>query len=63
MNDKDLIEQYRRCKKWNDPEQWEALAVFYWQSGYKLNAKHCLEKADSARIKTTAVAPLQLSPV
>lgn len=45
----DFRAQFQRCVEWNDPEQWEVLAILYYQSGYNLNALHCFERADACR--------------
>ena len=49
MSDHELMEQFKRCEAWNDPEQWDLLAVAYYQRGYLLNALHCFQKADACR--------------
>lgn len=45
----DLKAQFEMCQKWNDPEQWDALAMLYYQRGYLLNALHCFKRADACR--------------
>lgn len=45
----DLQEQFRLCEQWNDPDQWDALGVLYYQRGYDLNALHCFKRADTVR--------------
>lgn len=45
----DLQAQFKRCEEWNDPEQWDALAMLYYQRGYLLNACHCFKRADACR--------------
>jgi hypothetical protein len=49
MSDQELIEQFQRCKKWNDPEQWEALAMAYYGRTLYDNAAYCFRQADEAR--------------
>ncbi len=45
----ELQAQFKKCEGWNDPEQWEALAMLYYSHGYLVNAKVCFERADKAR--------------
>ncbi len=49
MTNKELIEQFKRCEQWNDPVQWELLALAYYQRGYFLNAICCFQRADAYR--------------
>lgn len=49
MSNDELKAQFARCQEWQDPRQWELLAVAYYQRGYKLNAMHCFEQADKCR--------------
>ncbi len=49
MTNDELVEQFKRCEQWNDPEQWELLALAYYQRGYYLNAICCFERADACR--------------
>ena len=49
MTDRELIEQFKQCERWNDPEQWELLALAYYQRRYFLNAMCCFENADACR--------------
>jgi hypothetical protein len=50
MTDNELKEQFQQCQAWNDPEQWDALAMLYYQRGYFLNALHCFKRADACRV-------------
>ena len=45
----DLEAQGKLCEKWNDPEQWEFLAMAFYMRGYDLNALHCFKRADAVR--------------
>ena len=45
----DFQAQFKRCEEWNDPEQWDWLAILYYQRGYYLNAVHCFQRADACR--------------
>lgn len=56
MSNQELQEQYQRCKQWQDPEQWECLALAYYARGYALNALHCFRQADSCRTVTVVTA-------
>lgn len=51
----DLIEQFRLCEQWDDPEQWDALALLYYQRGYYLNALCCFQRADAVRASLVIV--------
>jgi hypothetical protein len=57
MSDQELIEQFQRCQVWQDPEQWEVLALLYFQRGYLLNARRCFELAESCRIVSVETEP------
>ena len=46
----DLVEQFQRCEQWNDPQQWEFLAMAYYMRGFMLNAYHCFQRADALRM-------------
>jgi hypothetical protein len=46
----DFQAQFRRCEQWNNPEQWDALGLLYYQRGYLLNALHCFERAEACRL-------------
>ena len=50
MTDTELQEQFVRCKTWNEPEQWDALAAMYQARGYVLNAEYCAEQAKACRV-------------
>lgn len=50
MSNQELIEQFKRCQSWQDPEQWKILAILYWSRGYELNARRCLDLADACRV-------------
>jgi hypothetical protein len=45
----ELIAQFKRCEQWQDADQWDALAMMYYQRGYLLNALHCFKRADALR--------------
>lgn len=49
MTNQQLSEQQKRCEQWNDPDQWDALAMMYYWEGYLLNARYCFKKADTIR--------------
>jgi hypothetical protein len=49
MSDQELKAQFFRCKQWQDPEQWDILAVQYCARGYFLNAAYCFGQADAYR--------------
>lgn len=49
MSDQELQEQFKRCVEWGDPEQWELLALEYYQRRYMLNASVCFQRADALR--------------
>lgn len=53
MSDEELIQQFQRCQIWQDLEQWELLALAYYQHGYLWNAFRCFELADSCRVPVT----------
>ena len=55
MSDQELIEQFRRCQVWQDPEQWQILAMLYWARGYRLNARCCFELAEACRVTAVTV--------
>jgi len=50
MTDQQLKESFDYCKWVNEPEQWELLALAYYQRGYVLNALHCFKRADACRV-------------
>lgn len=49
MNNQDLIEQFQRCEKWQDADQWDELGMLYFNRGYMLNAGVCFQRADACR--------------
>lgn len=49
LNTYNFQAQFKRCEEWNDADQWDALALLYYQRGYYLNALHCFERADALR--------------
>jgi hypothetical protein len=49
MTNKQLIAQHKRCIRWNDPDQWDALAIEYHRRGFFLNARECFRRADDLR--------------
>jgi hypothetical protein len=51
-----LQEQFKLCEAWNDPRQWDALAMLYCQRGYELNALCCFRRADARRMVLQPVA-------
>jgi hypothetical protein len=50
LSNDELQAQFQRCEQWNDPEQWDWLALAYYQRGYLLNALHCFRRADACRV-------------
>lgn len=57
MTDIELGEQFRRCEKWGDADQWEALGFLYHQRGYMMNANYCFRKCDELRMVAYAAQP------
>jgi hypothetical protein len=49
MTNRQLQAQFKKCQKWNDPDQWDYLAIEYSRKGYTLNAIACFRKADELR--------------
>jgi hypothetical protein len=49
MSSKELIEQFRLCQAWNDPDQWDHLARCFLWAGFPLNAAECFRRADALR--------------
>lgn len=45
----DFQAQFKLCEQWGDPDQWDALAILYYQRGFMLNAYHCFKRADACR--------------
>lgn len=50
MSNEELKQQFQLCEQWNDPEQWDFLAIAYYARGYYLNALHCFRLADTCRV-------------
>lgn len=46
MSNDELQEQFTRCEMWRNAEQWQLLAIAYYERGYFLNALCCFQKAD-----------------
>ncbi len=46
MTNQELREQFQRCQEWNDPKQWEELAIQYYLRGFYINALYCFRMAD-----------------
>lgn len=62
MTNEELKQQHERCEQWNDPDQWDMLALLYYQRGYLLNARRCFKKADEIRGVAFAEAfPVELA--
>ena len=55
MSDQELIEQFERCQIWQDPQQWELLALVYLARGYLINARRCFELADACAVTAETV--------
>ena len=53
MTNEQLQQSFDYCKQANDPEQWELLAMAYYQNGYELNALYCFNQADWCREAVT----------
>jgi hypothetical protein len=49
MTNTELKEQFERCEKWQDPEQWDLLGLAYYARGYELNALCCFRRAEACR--------------
>lgn len=49
MTNEEFKQSFDYCKKVNDPEQWDLLAMAYYQRGYDLNALYCFNQADACR--------------
>jgi len=45
MTNQELKKQFERCQQWDDPEQWELLAMEYYRRGYYMNAMYCFKQA------------------
>lgn len=53
----EMQEQFKRCQGWNDPQQWEALAVIYYTHGYLLNSRVCFENAEKSKAAKVGISP------
>ena len=51
MTDGELQEQFQRCEVWQDADQWDLLAMAYYNRGYELNADVCFQRADACRLQ------------
>jgi hypothetical protein len=49
MTNQQLRDQFARCIEWNDPDQWDFLAVEFARSGFPMNAIECFNRADAIR--------------
>jgi len=49
MSDEQLMQSFDFCKKAEDAEQWDLLAMAYYERGYLLNALYCFRQADVCR--------------
>jgi tetratricopeptide (TPR) repeat protein len=49
MTNEQLENQYFYCLLWNDADQWDALAMAYYERGYVDNAARCFRKAAEIR--------------
>ena len=59
MSNQELQEQFQRCEVWQDAEQWDLLAMAYYNRGYELNAGLCFQRADACRLQeSTSVLAL-----
>ena len=54
MTDGELLEQFQRCEVWQDADQWDLLAMAYYNRGYELNASVCFQRADACRLQESA---------
>lgn len=59
----DFQAHYRQCEQWNDADQWDALAMLYYQRGYEINALHCFKRADAIRFREMQVNFIGESPI
>jgi hypothetical protein len=58
MSNEELQAQFKRCEEWQDPEQWDILAMLYFERRYYLNADVCFKRADAIRAHVPAEAVL-----
>lgn len=63
MTNDELVEQFKRCEGWSDPDQWEFLAMAYYSRGYWLNALHCFKRANRARAAQADITLRGESPI
>ena len=49
MSNDELIAQFKKCEQWKDAEQWDLLAMEYYNRRYYLNASVCFQRADALR--------------
>jgi hypothetical protein len=49
MTNQQLRDQFARCQQWNDPAQWDFLAVEFARAGFPMNAIECFNRADAIR--------------
>lgn len=52
MTNQELIDQFKRCEKWQDADQWDQLGMEYFNRGYVLNAGVCFTRADACRLQS-----------
>jgi hypothetical protein len=55
MSNDELIAQFQRCEQWQDADQWDLLAMAYFNCGYVLNAGVCFTRADACRLQSALV--------
>jgi len=55
MSNDELKVQFARCQKWQDADQWFALACAYLARGYAMNAVFCFRQSEAARCMSVAV--------
>jgi hypothetical protein len=46
MTNQELQQRFDYCKWLGNPEEWQLLAMAYYQRGYFLNALHCFKQAE-----------------
>jgi hypothetical protein len=56
MTNEELKTQFKRCQKWQDPEQWDLLGMAYYNRGFVLNAGYCFDQADARRLSQVVVS-------
>jgi hypothetical protein len=57
MTNAELIEQFQRCKEWQDAGQWFLLACAYLERGYVMNAVYCFRQSETCRMMTEEALP------